>query len=98
MKKRMTFSVSKADAQLIDKIARRAEVTLPVEKFGTMMDLTAVHANGTPLRLQELLDAPIVHFSHDVMGIHQNLNRETGRLQNFFRPRFASDNVTDRVA
>lgn len=53
------------------------------------MDITARHANGNPLRLQELLAADDFNFCHDVCGIYRQMNRENGQLQNCFLPRFS---------
>jgi len=52
------------------------------------MDLGACHvAEG--LDLQKLLDADTFTLIHDVAGIHLNINRETGKLEDFFLPRCA---------
>lgn len=81
---------------IINEIADRAVTEL--RKYidrdhgikGVQMDITCVHANGNPLRLRELLEADAFNFAHDVLGIYRHLNRETGELQNFFRPRFSA--------
>lgn len=84
--------------RIISKIVDRAYATLDAatvsrlwdgERISMMMDLSACHANGCPLRLEELLNADGLHFTHDVCGIAANIDRETGRLGNFFVPRFA---------
>ena len=54
-----------------------------------IMDFTAVHANGNPLRLNELLEADNFNFMHDAFGIAACLNRETGQLEKNFRPRYS---------
>lgn len=51
------------------------------------MDIWCVH-NTTPLDLEKLLIADDFNFAHDVFGIVENLNRETGELMYCFRPRF----------
>jgi hypothetical protein len=53
------------------------------------MDLTATHANGCPLRLEELLAAPPADFAHDVFGIREHIDRDTGTLRDCFLPRYA---------
>lgn len=53
------------------------------------MDITACYANGNKLDLQQLLDADDFNFSHDVFGIREHLDRETGKLKNCFSPRFS---------
>ncbi len=88
------FDVSKEDAAIIEKIADRAIKAAMgagwmYDPVGARMDITACHRNGTPLRLDELLDADDFNFSHDVFGIRRNLDRTTGKLLNHFCPRFA---------
>lgn len=96
----LNWKISKEDHDLIVKIAERAEViarrvgkiakgqsALP-NRRDVLMDVTAVHANGNPLRLAELLKADDSNFIHDVFGIHAYLDRETGKLTECFVPRF----------
>ena len=87
------FSVPKMDASVISEIAKRAH-----QNFGSLtgrkpidfvMDITAVHANGCPLRLQALLDADEFNFTHDVLGIYRHLDRDTGQLGDCFTPKYA---------
>lgn len=54
-----------------------------------MMDITAVHANGNPLKLAELLATDDFNFTHDVFGITRHIDRETGKLGGCFVPRFS---------
>jgi len=53
------------------------------------MDLVATHANGCPLKLNELLKAGDGDFGHDVFGIRRFLDRHSGQLGGCFLPRFA---------
>ena len=55
----------------------------------TIMDIAAAHLNGCPLKLDELLHADDFNFLHDVFGIMNNINRQTGKLENNFLPRYA---------
>lgn len=91
----ISFHVSAEDAELIDKIVVRGR-RLDNKRLGKgptrlhcVMDLTAIHANGTPLRLADLLAADDFTFTHDWFGIRRNLDRETGTLINHFLPRCA---------
>ena len=59
------------------------------------MDLTVAHKNGCALDLDNMVafaesGSPLdqFHVIHDIIGISENLDRETGRLERF-RPRFA---------
>jgi hypothetical protein len=100
----VNFNVSNEDAAVIVEIASRAVQQMRKTLSATngrvesemlrpldwAMDVTAVHANGCPLRLRELLLADDFNFAHDVFGIRRHLNRDTGRLTGFFVPRFAT--------
>jgi len=65
------------------------EMGIKYEKMAAIMDISATHSNGTPLKLQELLDADDMNFAHDVFGILANINRRTGQLENCFVPRYS---------
>lgn len=87
------FDSTPKDAELISKIADRA-VTAAAEAgwhyamSDAEMDLTACHLNGNPLDLAALAEADDFNFSHDVFGIRKHLNRKTGKLMDFFTPRY----------
>jgi len=86
-----SFNISPDDHAKVVAITRRAQ-TMGVGDprfMGCLMDITACHANGCPLRLQELLDADDFNFAHDIAGIYQHINRGTGKLEFCFLPRFA---------
>ncbi len=89
----MNFCANKDESKLISKIAARAvqmakEQGADYDHMPAMMDVEACHCNGMPLKLQELLDADNFNFSHDVFGIANHINRETGKIERFFVPRF----------
>lgn len=88
----VSFDVTTADAKLIQKIVDRAVKMelLAGDRTDLVMDLEAVHANGTPLRLAELLAADTFNFAHDINGIQKHIDRETGGLRNHFLPRFTA--------
>lgn len=88
------FTVNKHDHNTIQAIADRAtamalqqDVDYPTVE--AMMDITAAHANGCKLKLDELLAAEPFDFAHDIFGIRRHLNRKTGQLDNHFLPRYA---------
>lgn len=93
----MKLSATKQDAALIEKIADRAKTLyvklLPhdedLDMLSLLMDITACHLNGMPLRLEELLTTDDGNFGHDVFGIRRFINRKTGRMTDHFVPRFA---------
>jgi hypothetical protein len=67
---------------------RTQKVIVGVDRLALEMDLAAVHASN-PLRLEELSEADDANFFHDIGEISENLNRETGKLQNCFVPRYS---------
>lgn len=82
------------EIELINKIAWRAlrlakeKAQREIDLMDLEMDLTATHASN-PLRLDDLLNADEFNFVHDVWGIREHLNRRTGKLENYFVPRFS---------
>jgi len=92
----ISFKTTKPEFRTIAKIADRAtamglqyEPQIEYPSTDAAMDITAVHANGCRLKLDDLLAADPFDFAHDVFGIRRHLNRETGQLENFFTPRYA---------
>lgn len=92
----MKMDASKKDQEIIQKIAERAHKMIfrmgPTSRdaLDYNMDVTATHLNGCRLRLLDFLGAEDFSFMHDITGIGRHLNRETGKLENFFLPRFAA--------
>ena len=83
------FSATRYEIEVIRKIADRAVKMYPeLSKIDTLMDLEAAHSSN-PLQLSDLLSADDGNFGHDVLGIRQNLNRATGKLENCFVPRYS---------
>lgn len=93
--KEISFTTqSKDEARTIHKIAVRAAQAanaygVQYDVLTADMDITAVHVNTCPLRLNDLLAADDANFAHDVFGIRRHLNRQTGELGDCFLPRFA---------
>lgn len=92
----INWSVCKEDDEKIIQLAKAAMVLLrlPVDAYRLLlMDLTACHANGCELDLDRMLTAAeegeSYDLTHDLQGIRQNIDRETGQLLNGFSPRFA---------
>lgn len=89
------LSASKQERALAAKIAERAvklyaSIGVKIAYEDTQMDVVATHRNGNPLRLADLLAADNFNFVHDITGINRHLNRSTGKLEDFFRPRFSA--------
>ena len=86
------FATNEEDNRLIHAIVDRVmkgEAGKNLDRLDVMMDITAAHCNGCPLKLSELLGADDFNFSHDVFGIMRHIDRMTGKLTDFFTPRFA---------
>lgn len=92
----INFDANPEDRRLILTIVDRAAKIYRkaggkrYHKLSAEMDLTATHLNGCPLDLPRLSEADDFNIAHDVFGIARNLNRETGKLERFFLPRFAA--------
>lgn len=91
----LNWKTTKQEYELIAAIARRGEAMarehgLPYNARDVVMDITAAHLNGNPLRLADLLAADEFNFAHDVWGITRHIDRETGKLSHHFLPRFSA--------
>lgn len=89
----LDLSLTMKEMSRVYEIAQRAHA-----KYGNLvdrrvsdwaLDITVVHCNDTPLDLDRLLSSDDFNFGHDVLGIMKNLDRDNGKLMNFFLPRFA---------
>jgi hypothetical protein len=96
-KSRISFELQREDAKLVALIARRANVQLNMNALDVLMDVAACHANGNRLDLKGLLFSPHAEFAHDIFGIHRHLDRSTGRLKDFFVPRYTCHFDSERV-
>lgn len=91
----INWTLNELDHATINAIVTRAWKEQSVKESYTtrrdlFMDITATHLNGTKLKLRDMYRAPSFDFFHDIWGIANNLNRETGKLENLFLPRFAA--------
>lgn len=90
------FNATQKENAIIQQIAERAvrmarTHDLPdYDIVDAAMDIMATHCNGNRLRLEELRDSADFNFGHDVFGIRKYLNRTTGKLENFFVPRYSA--------
>lgn len=106
MPRPVSFKASAKDRELIRVIVDRAMASEWMasrtdrrvnERMHLQMDITAVHANGNPLRLAELLQADEFNFIHDLDGIRNCIDRETAQLRRNFVPRFSVPERRRRV-
>jgi hypothetical protein len=88
------FTASRTEVLLIGKIIDRFEAITRRkvdDRMSLMMDLEACHSNGCSLDLISMHEAASdFDLVHDVGGIRQHLDRETGQLRDFFMPRYAA--------
>lgn len=90
----LNWKTTTEDSSLIKEIAEMA-VGLAAEhgveyKFmDAIMDITAVHLNDTALDLERMRGARKEDLAHDIFGIRRHINRETGKLEDCFLPRFS---------
>ena len=82
---------TKQEFDIIMEIATRAEKRnlLMFDRLSLSMDLDCTHEEFN-LRLHDLLKADDYNFAHDIIGIQNNLNRQTRQMENCFVPRYAS--------
>lgn len=92
----INWHVERSEMLKIVELARKAVSmadTLGVQysQRDAVMDLTACHANGCPLLLDDMLadNADQSSVYHDLFGIRKHIDRETGKLGDCFVPRYA---------
>jgi len=74
------------DGMKIHNIVQRAQKLVRGNLMDIEMDVSACHLM-CPLDLGKLLVIDDFNFVHDVCGISQHINRETGKLEHCFVPR-----------
>lgn len=80
--------VSKKESNIIERIVGRAYLqSLTSNPADFEMDLVAIHQNDCLLNFEELLQADDFNFAHDICGIQNHINRNTGKLMRGFLPR-----------
>lgn len=79
----------KEDGHITTIIKRLYDAGHIVDMVSTRMDIEAAHSNGCPLKLAKMATAPMGQLSHDVNGISRFIDRETGKLEGGFWPRYA---------
>ena len=85
----MKRKLSKEEYALCNKIAERSVKVCGFDKCTAFMDITICHSEAREIKLEELLNAPLEDFSHDVLGINQHLDHGTHKLTDCFLPRSA---------
>lgn len=91
----INWEITHEDHDLLMRVVDRAINELngyPDEPRTLIMDLNACHANGCPLDFAGLLTAHLGDFSHDIYGVREHINRQTGKLEDCFVPRYALAN------
>lgn len=87
---KMTEEEQQAFVRVVDRAERLLmEQDVEFDRIDIVMDLLNVHEKCVPLDFERMADAPKGDFGHDIAGIWDNYNRETGKLENCFLPRCA---------
>ena len=94
MSRHVSFDVSEEDRALIADIVERAVAEGLVEdapdaREWLRLDLSTCKAQGCDIDFARLLGFGPFSFSHDIQGIINTLDRDTGRLMWCFIPRSA---------
>lgn len=85
---KLSNSDHRAIKQIVDRLIDYGHIDqMPIDRLSATMDIAAAHLK-TPLRLEDLQKADEFNFKHDVYGIMNHINRNTGELNDFFTPRF----------
>ena len=93
----INWDTTDEDAHTISLIGERAlRAGLTEDRMRVEMSITACHLNDSSLRLADLLAADDFNFLHDVCGIDRHTDRKTGKLNNFFCPRFAAQGKKEK--
>tara|TARA_R110000823_G_C15592489_1_gene464387 strand:+ start:192 stop:533 length:342 start_codon:yes stop_codon:yes gene_type:complete len=87
------------ESKIISKIAKRAIADLGFltsQHMDLMMDIEFAHEEN-PIEIDQLLEADIGNFAHDIFGIYRNFNRTTKRMENCFVPRYAMQGMRGEI-
>jgi hypothetical protein len=90
-----TLHTNNEENNLIVRIARRAgREVFPKHGISqtpliTVLDVSFTHGKVCPLDLCRFLEAGEANFAHDILGITRYLDREAGKFENGFTPRYA---------
>lgn len=81
------------EIKLIAQIVKRVFKEMPDypdSKTTLIIDIEKCHDDNYPLDLEGLLKADAWNFLHDILGIRRHMNRETGKIENCFVPRYVA--------
>jgi len=81
-------NMTSEDINNINIICKRVKNSFPdIDYVSLQMDLHAVHMCGCKLDFLKLLEFDEFNFAHDIYGIMNHINRESGELKKCFLPR-----------
>ena len=86
----VSFEATDREVASVNACVKRGQDLKIIPRGGRLhhaMNLLAVNANGNPIDFDRLLGFDDFNFTHDVLGIDRHLDRDTGQLNNMFRPR-----------
>lgn len=89
----INWNASEEERKLIRKVIDRVDRHKPLnqdQRLNITMTLTACHLNGCPLDFEKLLSCDTFTLFHDIVGIEDHINIETGLIERCFLPRCAA--------
>lgn len=80
----------KEDYMIIQNIIDRAEELkiMQTKRISAVIDI-CLAAEQFEMNLKDFYESDDFNFTHDFVGIQNNINRETKEFENYFVPRFA---------
>ncbi len=96
----LQHSATRHEMEVMDKIVNRAWDMVKEgykDRLTFYMDLDVCHSNGCPLNFDKLLAFPDGDFYHDIWGIRNKIDRQTGKLTDCFLPRCAFGNADTAI-
>lgn len=86
----INITTSTTELRIINSIAKRYwKKQTHLDFTSLQMDIELAH-NHHEILLEDLLKANEGDFLHDISGIQHHINRETGKLENCFSPRYSA--------
>ena len=93
---KINFDIDDAGYRLVQKIVDRFQklttksnprARLSKAKLELVLDIVACHMNGCELDLEKLLNFDDFNLVHDVAGIRNRIDRNTGQINGCFLPK-----------
>jgi hypothetical protein len=91
--KKARIYVTVEEDHLLDGIIKRISNIAPnrFDEKKLKTDLTVVHLKFAPLNLLAMFNGKDKDLLHDVVGITRNISKSSGKLNEYFMPRFSKE-------